>query len=75
MFHAVWHSAHAVLQKTKDARVRDVLQEALLRKLRQEITHYCQLAERVLDQTRRRVLGSKFPTRRKCFPSSNPTAT
>src|SRR5713101_669247 len=33
----VVQSAHAVLEKTKEARLRDVLQEALLRKLRKEI--------------------------------------
>jgi IS5 family transposase len=64
----VVQSAHAVLQKTKDASVRDELQEALLRKLRQEITHYCQLGERVLDQTRRRVLqGEQVPNAEKVF--------
>jgi len=64
----VVQSAHAVLEKTKDANVREVLQEALLRKLQQEITHYCQLGERVLDQTRRRVLeGEQVPNAEKVF--------
>jgi transposase, IS5 family len=64
-------SAHAVLQKTQEASLRDELQEAWLRKLQPEIRHDCPLGERVLDQTRRRVReGSKFPTRRKCFPSA-----
>jgi IS5 family transposase len=36
-------NAHADLEKSKEANVRDVLQEALLRKLQQEIAHYCQL--------------------------------
>jgi len=64
----VVQSAHAVLQKTQDASVRDERQEALLRKLQQEITHYCQLGERVLDQTRRRVLqGEQVPNAEQVF--------
>jgi IS5 family transposase len=64
----VVHSARTVLEKTKDARARDVLQQALLRELRQETSHYCQLGDRVLDQTRRRVLeGEKVPNQEKLF--------
>jgi transposase, IS5 family len=70
---AVVQSAHAVLEKTKDTHVRDVLQQALLQQLRQEIAHYCQLAERVLDQTRRRVLeGEKVPNSEKLFSIFEP---
>ncbi len=69
----VVQSAHAVLEKTKEARLRDVLQEALLRKLRQEIAHYGQLGERVLDQTRRRVLeGEQVPNSEKLFSLFEP---
>lgn len=51
----VVQSARAVLEKTKDARLRGVLDS-------QEFAHYCQLGERVLDQTRRRVLqGEQVP--------------
>jgi transposase, IS5 family len=64
----VVQSAHAVPQKTKDASVRDERQEAWLRKLQPEITHDCQLGERVLDQTRRRVLeGEQVPNAEKVF--------
>lgn len=66
-------SAHAVLEKSKDAKVRDVQQEALLRKLQEEITHYCQLGERVLHQTRRRVLeGEQVPNAEKVFSIFEP---
>lgn len=69
----VVQSAHAVLAKSKDAKVRDVQQEALLRKLQEEITHYCQLGERVLDQTRRRVLeGEQVPNSEKVFSIFEP---
>ena len=69
----VVQSAHVVMEKTKDANVQDELQEALLRKLQQEITHYCQLGERVLDQTRRRVLeGEQVPNAEKVFSIFEP---
>jgi IS5 family transposase len=61
------------MEKTKDANVQDELQEALLRKLQQEITHYCQLGERVLDQTHRRVLeGEQVPNAEKVFSIFEP---
>jgi transposase, IS5 family len=69
----VVQSAQTVLEKTKDARLRDVRDEALLGKLRQEITHYCQLGKRVLDQTRRRVLeGEQVPNAEKVFSLFEP---
>jgi IS5 family transposase len=69
----VVQSARAVLEKTKDARLRNVLDEAVLRKLRQEIAHYGQLGERVLDQTRRRVLeGEQVPNSEKLFSIFEP---
>jgi IS5 family transposase len=69
----VVQSARAVLEKTKDVRLRDALDGALLRKLRQEIAHYCQLGERVLDQTCRRVLeGEQVPNSEKLFSIFEP---
>jgi IS5 family transposase len=69
----VMQSAGAVLKKTKNAHVRDVLQEALLQKLRPEIAHYCELGERVLNQSRRRVLeGEKVPNSEKLFSIFEP---
>ncbi len=42
--------------------------------LRNEITGYCQLADRVIDQSRRRVLqGRRSPPRRRFTPSSSLT--
>jgi transposase, IS5 family len=69
----VVQSARAVLEKTQDARGRDVLQQALLRELRQEIAHDSQLGDRVLDHTRRRVLeGEKVPNQEKLFSIFEP---
>src|SRR5271165_3271622 len=69
----VVQSARAVLEKTKEARLRGVLDEALLRKLRQESAHYSQLGERVRDQTRRRVLqGEQVPNSEKLFSLFEP---
>jgi transposase, IS5 family len=69
----VVQSARAVLEKTKATHVQDVLQEALLQKLRQEIAHYCELGERVLNQSRRRVLeGEKVPSSEKVLSIFEP---
>src|SRR5882762_7394504 len=69
----VVQSARAVLEKTKNARGQNVLQQARLRELRQKIAHYCQLGDRVIDQTRRRVLeGEKVPNQEKLFSIFEP---
>lgn len=64
----VVQSAQAVREKTQDANVREVKQEALLRSLQPEIADDCQRGERVLDQTRRRVLeGEQVRNAEKVF--------
>jgi transposase, IS5 family len=49
-------AARAVLHRTRRAHSPDLLTDAAIRDLRQQIEHFCQLGERVLDQTYRRVL-------------------
>lgn len=48
--------ARGVLQKTKNVRVAGWLRQITIQSLRREIEHYCGLADRVIDQSRRRVL-------------------
>lgn len=64
----VVHSARAVLHKSQNTSVPDVLEAAQLQALRQQIEHYCQLGEQVIDQARRRVLqGETVPNAEKLF--------
>jgi transposase, IS5 family len=61
-------AARAVLTRTEKTRSADPLHEARLRGLRQEIEHFCQLGDRVLDQTRRRVFeGETVPAAEKVY--------
>jgi IS5 family transposase len=61
-------AARCVLARTEKARVADPLQQAHIRGLRQEIEHFCQLGDRVLDQTRRRVFdGETVPAEEKVY--------
>jgi transposase, IS5 family len=58
----VVRNARALLQQTQGA------QDLELIFLRAEITHYCQLGQRVIDQARRRVLeGEQVPTSEKIY--------
>src|SRR5215469_6014978 len=67
-------NARQVVAKTARVKGIDVAAGAMVKQLRQQITEYCQLGDRVMDQTRRRVITeSRCPPRRKCTPSSNPT--
>lgn len=65
--------ARQVLEKTKNVRVIDLLDDIAIRALRQEIEHYCQLGDRVIDQARRRVLqGEQVPTEQKVYSIFEP---
>jgi len=65
--------ARQVLKKTRTVRGLDPLAEMAVRTLRQEIEHYCQLGERVMDQARRRVLeGEQVPTQEKVYSIFEP---
>jgi transposase, IS5 family len=61
-------AARAVLARTEKAGSADPLQQARIRGLRQQIEHFCRLADRVLDQTRRRLFcGEKVPAEEKLY--------
>jgi len=65
--------ARQVLKKTKKVRGLDPLNELAIRTLRQEIEHYCQLGDRVIDQARRRVLqGEQVPAQEKVYSIFEP---
>src|SRR5438128_2090913 len=60
--------ARQVLEKTKDVHVVDVMDDIDIQELRRMIEHYSQLGDRVIDQTRRRVLkGEQVPANEKIY--------
>ena len=64
--------ARGVLQKTRNVRV-GWLREITIQSLRREIEHYCGLADRVIDQSRRRVLeGQPVANAQKVFSIFEP---
>jgi transposase, IS5 family len=70
----VVQSARQVVEQTQGLGGIDVLAGLVIDQLRQEITSYCDLADRVIDQTRRRVLrGETVPLRRRSIRSSSLT--
>ncbi len=52
-------SARRVLEKTAPERGKDGLADLAIAEIRTEIEHYCGLADRVIDQARRRVLDGE----------------
>jgi IS5 family transposase len=61
-------SARQVLEKTKDVHVVDVMDDIAIQELRRMIEHYSHLGDRVVDQTRRRVLkGEQVPANEKIY--------
>jgi transposase, IS5 family len=65
--------ARGVLQKTKNVRVAGWLRQITIQSLRREIEHYCGLADRVIDQSRRRVLeGQPVANAQKVFSIFEP---
>ena len=64
----VLDEARRVLKKTARVKGIDVLAYAMVDQLRQQITGYCELGDRVVDQTRRRVIeGEQVPTEEKVY--------
>jgi IS5 family transposase len=64
----VVQNARGVLEKTKDERAFDVMDDIVIDELRRKIDHYCQLGERVIEQARRRVLErEQVPTDEKIY--------
>jgi IS5 family transposase len=64
----VVHNARGVLEKTKDQGAADLMDELAIGELRRKIDHYCQLGDRVIHQSRRRVLeGEQVPSDEKIY--------
>ena len=55
----VVEGARAALKNTRKARGKDMIAELAIAETRKEIEHFCGLAIRVIDQSRRRVLGGE----------------
>src|ERR1039458_7723853 len=69
----VVQSARQVVERTKGIGGIDVLAGLVIDQLRREITSYCDLADRVIDQTRRRVLlGEQVPSEQKVYSIFEP---
>jgi IS5 family transposase len=61
-------NARQVLEKTKGVHVVDVMDDLVIEELRRMIEHYSHLGDRVIDQTRRRVLkGEQVPANEKIY--------
>ena len=61
-------NARQVVQKAARVPGLDVMSQAKVDALRQEITRYCDLGDRVMDQTRRRVMaGEQVPAEEKVY--------
>lgn len=61
-------NAREVLKKTERVCSIDLMTELAIKALRNQIEHYCSLGDRVIDQTRRRVLNrEQVPNEQKIF--------
>jgi IS5 family transposase len=61
-------TARQVLKQTQNARGKTPLDDLAIQALRQEIEHYCQLGDHVIDQARRRVLeAEQVPSDQKIY--------
>ena len=64
----VVQNARQVVEQTQDIEGIDVVAGLVIGQLRQQITSYCALADRVIDQTRRRVIeGEQVPSEQKIY--------
>jgi IS5 family transposase len=64
----VLENARQVVKKATRVKGIDVMQQAIVDQLRKEITAYCELGEKVIDQTRRRVIeGEQVPAEEKVY--------
>ncbi len=64
----VVQNARQVVEQTENISGLDVIAGLVIDQLRQQITSYCDLADRVIDQTRRRVLqGEQVPSEQKVY--------
>jgi len=61
-------NAHQVVEKASVIQGIDVMAGAMVESLRQQIMEYCKLGDRVIDQTRRRVIdGEQVPAEEKVY--------
>src|SRR5262249_39483394 len=61
------------LRHTRNVRGKDLLSQLALEELRRQIEHYCGLGERVIDQSRRRVLQEEqVPNAKKIYSIFEP---
>ena len=66
-------SARGVLKRTQRARGKAVAAALAIAAFREEIAHYCGLGDRVIDQSRRRVLdGEQVPSDEKIYSIFEP---
>ena len=66
-------NARQVVEQTKDTSGVDLVAGLVIDALRKEITTYCDLADKVIDQTRRRVInGEKVPSEEKVYSIFEP---
>jgi IS5 family transposase len=64
----VLENARQVVKKATRVKGIDVMQQAIVDQLRKEITAYCELGDKVIDQTRRRVIeGEQVPAEEKLY--------
>ena len=69
-------SARQLLERTQNAYGLNFKEDMAITALRQQIEDYCQLADKVIQQTRRRVLeGETVPARERSIPFLNRTPT
>lgn len=65
--------ARSALHKSRNARRREPLRDLAIAGLYDEIDHYCGLADRVIDQARRRVIdGEQVPNAEKVYSIFEP---
>jgi IS5 family transposase len=64
----VLENARQVVKKATRVKGIDVMQQAIVDQLRKEITAYCELGDKVINQTRRRVIeGEQVPAEEKVY--------
>jgi IS5 family transposase len=64
----VLENSRQVVKKATRVKGIDVMQQAIVDQLRKEITAYCELGDKVIDQTRRRVIeGEQVPAEEKVY--------
>lgn len=69
----VVHNARQIVEQTKGTGGIDAVAGLVIDQLRQQITACCDLADRVIDQTRRRVLqGEQVPSEQKVYSIFEP---